>query len=269
MAEIELFAMNTADWEYEYSAMMRLQRPGETYPSLTPFYLIDHPEGVVLFDTGTSAEMLADPANYGAYGASHMEESAGKEIEPTEGGSASEQIADLGYEPEDVDQVVLSHLHLDHAGDIDAFSESTIVVQQAELEYAWWPADPIQRSLYLEGDFGPLRSGAFDVREIEGSYDVFGDGTIRCLPTPGHSAGHQALQVELEEAGTVILGADLAFTQEAYEQELQPPFAWDTREALRSNRDVRNLERAEDAAVYLAHDREHFEELPNPPESLM
>ena len=90
MAEIELYAMNTADWEYEYSAMMRLERPGETYPSLAPFYLIDHPEGVVLFDTGTSAEMLGDPANYGAYGASHMEESAGEEIEPTEDGPASE-----------------------------------------------------------------------------------------------------------------------------------------------------------------------------------
>ena len=268
MAEIELYAMNTADWEYEYSAMMRLERPGETYPSLAPFYLIDHPEGVVLFDTGTSAEMLGDPANYGAYGASHMEESAGEEIEPTEDGPASEQIAALSYEPEDVDQVVLSHLHLDHAGDIDSFSESTIVVQQDELEYAWWPADPIQRSLYLEGDFGPLRSGAFDVREIEGSCDVFGDGTVRCLPTPGHSAGHQALCVELENAGTVVLGADLAFTQEAYERELQPPFVWNTREALRSNRTVRNLERAEDATVYLAHDREHFEELPAPPESL-
>lgn len=190
MAAIELYAMNTADWEYEYSAMMRLERPGETYPSLAPFYLIDHSEGVVLFDTGTSAEMLDDPANYGAYSASHMEKSAGDEIEPTEGGSASEQIADLGYDPEDIDQVVLSHLHLDHAGDIDAFPESTIVVQQDELEYAWWPADPIQRSLYLKGDFGPLRSEELDVREIDGEYDVFGDGTVRCLPTPGHSAGH-------------------------------------------------------------------------------
>lgn len=76
------------------------------------------------------------------------------------------------------------------------------------------------------------------------------------------------MKVELEEAGTVILAADLAFTQEAYEQELQPAFAWDTEAAIRSGRRIRNIERAEDATVYLAHDREHFEELPEPPESL-
>jgi glyoxylase-like metal-dependent hydrolase (beta-lactamase superfamily II) len=268
MADIELYAMNSADWEYEYSAMMRLQRPGETYPSLTPFYLIDHPEGVVLFDTGTSAEMVDDPANYGAYGAPHINEFAADEIEPAEGGPASEQVGDLGYDLDEIDAVLLSHLHLDHAGDIAAFPDATFVAQQAELEYAWWPADPIQRKLYLEGDFGVLRSADFDVRAIDGRYDVFGDGTVECLPTPGHSPGHQALVVELEEAGTTVLAADLVFTQEAYERELQPPFAWDTREALRSNRRIRNLERAEDATVSLAHDREHFEELPDPPDPL-
>lgn len=103
---------------------------------------------------------------------------------------------------------------------------------------------------------------------IDGIYDVFGDGVIECIPTPGHSPGHQAVKVELEGTGTFILAADLAFTQKAYETELQPAFAWDTEQAIRSNRKIRNLERTEDAAVYLAHDREHFEELPDPPESL-
>ena len=77
------------------------------------------------------------------------------------------------------------------------------------------------------------------------------------------------MKVELKEAGTVILAADLAFTQRAYEDELQPAFAWDTEHAIRSNRMIRNLERTEDATVLLAHDREHFEELPDPPESLV
>lgn len=268
MARLELYALNSADWDYEYSSMMRLQNPGESYPSLTPFYLIDHPEGTVLVDTGTSYEMLADPDTYGAYGAPHMSEFAVDEIEMSEADKAVHQVADLGYEPSEIDTVVMTHLHLDHAGNIDEFPESEFVVQQAELEYAWWPADPIQQNLYLEGDFGVLRSAEYAVTAIDGHYDVFGDETVECIPTPGHSAGHQAVKVELDDTGTVILAGDLAFIQDAYENELQPPFAWDTEAAIRSNRKIRNLERREDATVCLAHDREHFEALPEPPESL-
>lgn len=268
MARPQLYTFNSADWEYEYSAMMRNQKPGETYPSLTPFYLIDHPEGTVLVDTGTSYEMLADPENYGPYGASYIAEFAADEIEMSEEDKAVNQVTDLGYDPVEIDSIVMTHLHLDHAGDIDEFPDTEFIVQQAELEYAWWPADPIQQNLYVEGDFGILRSNEYDVTAISGNYDVFGDGTIECIPTPGHSPGHQAIKVELEETGTVILGADLAFTQEAYETELQPAFAWDTEAAIRSTRKINNLERKYDADVYLAHDRDHFELLPKPPKSL-
>lgn len=269
MTKPELYAMNSADWEYEYSAMMRNQKPGETYPSLTPFYLVDHPEGTVLIDTGTSYELLEDPADYGPYGAGYVEEFAADEIEMSEDGKAVNRLAEIGYEPDDIDIVVMTHLHLDHTGDVREFPDSEFVVQQDELEYAWWPADPIQRKLYVEGDFGVFQSSEYDVTAISGEYDVFGDGVVECIPTPGHSPGHQAVKVELEEAGTVILAADLAFTQRAYEDELQPAFAWDTEHAIRSNRMIRNLERTEDATVLLAHDREHFEEFPDPPESLV
>ncbi|MFC7165237.1 N-acyl homoserine lactonase family protein [Halospeciosus flavus] len=265
---VELYAFNSGDWEYEYSSMMRLQRPGDSYPSLCPFYLIDHPEATVLVDTGVSHDLVENPAEYGAYGAPHFEAFAADEIHTEEFRPASEQIRDVGVDPEDVDFVVMTHLHLDHAGDVDSFPEAEFLVQQDELAYAWWPADPIQRKLYVEGDFGVLRSPEFDVTAIEGHHDLFGDGSVECVPTPGHTAGHQSVVVELDEAGTVVLGGDVAFTDEAVERDLQPPFAWDTEEALRSTRRLRDLVRREDADCYLAHDREHHEALPTPPESL-
>lgn len=268
MADIDLYAMNSADWAYEYSSMLRLERPGESYPSLCPFYLLDHPEGTVLVDTGVSHEMLADPENYGAYGAPHMAEFAVDDIDASDHAPAVEQVQELGYEPSDIDYVVMTHLHLDHAGNISEFPDAEFIVQQDELDYAWWPADPIQRKLYLEGDFGVLRSPEFDVRPVDGWVDLFGDGSIECIPTPGHTAGHQAVKVELAEAGTVVLGGDLAFIERAVDEELQPPFAWDTEEAIQSTRQIRDMVRRTDADLYLAHDRDHIEAMPDPPANL-
>lgn len=265
---VELYAFNSGDWDYEYSSMMRLQHPGSSYPSLCPFYLVDHPEATVLVDTGVSHELVENPAGYGAYGAPHVDEFAADDIHVEGFEPASEQIQEAGYAPEDVDVVVMTHLHLDHAGDIGSFPDAEFVVQQDELEYAWWPADPIQRKLYVEGDFGVLRSPEFDVTAVEGHYDLFGDGVVECIPTPGHTAGHQSVRVELADAGTVVLGGDIAFTDEAVERDLQPPFAWNTEEALASTRQIQDLVRREDADCYLAHDRDHHEELPDPPESL-
>lgn len=268
MAAVDLYAMNTGDWRYEYSSMLRTERPGDTYPSLCPCYLLDHPEGTVLVDTGVSHDLIEDPADYGPYGAPHVAEFCAEDIDTAGHAPAVEQVRDLGYGPGDIDYVVMTHLHLDHTGNVSEFPDAEFVVQQRELEYAWWPADPVQRNLYVEGDFGVLRSPAFDVRAVAGSVDLFGDGAIECVPAPGHTPGHQAVQVDLDGAGTVLLGGDLAFIDRAVEAERQPPFAWDTGAAIRTTREVRDRLRREDADLYLAHDRDHIEALPDPPASL-
>jgi glyoxylase-like metal-dependent hydrolase (beta-lactamase superfamily II) len=158
-------------------------------------------------------------------------------------------------------------LHIDHAGGISEFPDSEFLVQKAELQYAWWPIDPVQRSMYLEGDIAPLRSPEYDVTELLGEHDLFGDGSLVCIPTPGHSKGHQSLKIRLDD-GVVILGADIAHLQVGYENDIVASFNWDTERSVESLRRIKHLAETEDAEVYLHHDPTHLDEFPSPPDYL-
>lgn len=260
MTELNLYARNTADWTLSHSAIVKLQGHGQTYTVKCPFYVVDHPEGIVLFDTGVSYEMQEDPSSYGQHGAPHMEPFMDA-LQMSEDQRPEALLADIGYEPEDIDKVVLSHLHVDHAGNIETFPNAEFLVQQDELKYAWWPTDPIQQSFYLEGDFGVLRSHDYDVTPLNGRYDVFGDGRVICLPTPGHTPGHQSLRLERSADETVILGADAAHLQQGYDAELVASYNWEPETSVESIRKLKNIERTDDADVFFLHDADHLEAL--------
>lgn len=260
-----LYRLNTAVWTLDYSAAVQLQKPGEPYPGWCPCYLIDHPEGLVLFDTGVSREMAADPESYGPNGAPHMLELL-ETLDLEAGKSPVDHLADLGYEPEDVDYVVCSHLHVDHAGNVDAFPEAEVIVQKSELRYAFWP-DGAQRLFYLEGDISPLRALEADVTAVTGEYDVFGDGSVVAFPTPGHTPGHQSLSVTLDSQD-VILAGDVANSRVGYEEELVASFSWSLEDSVESIQRVKSRARRTDADVIVHHDPDDQAKLPDPPEAL-
>ncbi len=259
------YRLNTAVWTLDYSAATQLQQPGEPYPGWCPCYLLEHPEGLVLFDTGVSQEMATDPESYGPQGAPHMADFVDT-LDLSAGKPPVEHLADLGYEPEDVDVIVCSHLHTDHAGNLDAFPEATVIVQKEELRYAFYPDGP-QRLFYLEGDFHHLRRLDVDVRAITGEYDVFGDGSIVAFPTPGHTPGHQSLAVTLE-SGTTILAADAANSRVGYETDLVASFAWSLEASIDSIRTIEERARRTEADVIIHHDPEDQGRLPDPPAAL-
>ncbi|MFB6170329.1 MAG: N-acyl homoserine lactonase family protein [Haloarculaceae archaeon] len=250
---------NTANWALDNSFLVQLTDPGEPYEAVCPFYLVDHPEGVVVIDTGVSHEMLDDPAGYGQHGAAFMEGflpaiDYGPDMHPRA------QLENAGYAPEEVDYVVMTHLHSDHAGHIDTFPDATFLVQKEELRYAHWPV-PAQDVFYLDGDIDVLRDDAYDVTALEGEYDVFGDGSVRTLPTPGHTPGHQSVVLELEEAGTVVVGGDIAHQQDGYDREHLASFNWNLSESVTSLHRVKALARREDADVFVTHDNDHIDVL--------
>lgn len=254
MSATNLAVFNTADWTMDRSFMVQLQVPGEPYEAPCPCYLIEHPEGLVLFDTGLSYEVTQEPENYGTFGAPHMADFAAA-IDNGEDRTAVAQLREQGYEPADVDYVIMSHLHSDHAGNVSAFPDAEFLVHEDELGYAWWP-DPAQQLFYLEGDFNVLRSHEFSVTPVAGRYDLFGDGSVVTIPTPGHTPGHQSLFVDLDGAGPLILAADAANLRDGYEAEMAPSFAWSTSETVSSIRKLEAEARRTGAEVFLGHDRE-------------
>lgn len=260
MTDLSVIAMNTSDWTFDYSQVVQMRGLGNEYTGKCPSYLVEHPEGTVLVDTGPSYEGIQDPEEYGEPGLKPM---TGM-VTMTEEHELTTQLAEVGYEPDDVDVVVLSHLHLDHAGEITAFPDAEFVVQQDELRYAWWP-DRTQWSFYLETDISPLRSYGYDVTVAEGRYDVFGDGSVVCEPTPGHSPGHQSVVLRDVESQTVVFAIDVAHVRDAYEKELCTAFNWAVEPSVESIRNVRDIAREEDALVAFLHDADDLEMLADQP----
>jgi N-acyl homoserine lactone hydrolase len=248
---------NTANWALDNSFMVQLTDPGEPYEAACPFYLIDHPEGPAVVDTGLSHDMLDDPAGYGQQGAEHMEAflpviDYGPDMHPRA------HLEDAGYDPAAVDYVVMTHLHSDHAGHMDTFPNAEFLVHNEERGYANNPV-PVQDVFYLDGDFDMLRSAGYEVTPFIGEFDVFGDGSVRTVPTPGHTPGHVSVAVELPETGTLILGADVAHQQDGYDREHLAAFNSNLAESVESLRKVKALARETDAEVVVTHDNDHIE----------
>lgn len=261
MASPHLYELHSADWRgIDRSFVQRLARPGSTVDLVIPYYLIGHDEGTVLFDTGVSTEMYDDPESYGEFGAEEMRPVV-DDLEDVR--SPEAELARIGYEPADVDYVLLSHLHWDHAGNISAFDNAEVVVRQAELQYAWWPTDSIQQGAYLDGDLSALKAPEADVRPVGGRVDLFGDGTVVLFPTPGHSPGHQSLKLELDETGTVILAADVAHLRSVFDREGVSPINQDVERSIASCRTVKEMATTHDAAVLLTHEPDDGTTIPD------
>jgi glyoxylase-like metal-dependent hydrolase (beta-lactamase superfamily II) len=160
-------------------------------------FLIRHPKGNLLWDTGLSDALVGHDVPANADGvAIHV------------GHGLLEQLRQIGIGPADITSLAFSHFHLDHTGNANAFGASTWILNQAEL--TWALGDPTP-PIVDPASFNAFRSAHTIM--INADYDVFGDGLVRILRTPGHTPGHQVLMVKLSRSGTVILSGDLYHLQ--------------------------------------------------------
>jgi N-acyl homoserine lactone hydrolase len=213
-----------------------------TIPDL--FFLIVHPKGLVLYDTGLNVDIWPPEAK----------ESITQRPEQM----VDKQLAKLGYAPGDVKYVIMSHLHSDHAGGMSLFPDATFIVRKSELRAAWWP-ERFQWAYRLE-DYRDTRGFNFIELDDHEDFDVFLDGSVVCIDTKGHTQGHQSLIVRLPKSGRFVLPADAADMQEILDEGLIPGVVWNAEDATRAVRKVQHLRR-EGAFVVTGHDPEQFKTL--------
>ncbi|MGH7893413.1 MAG: N-acyl homoserine lactonase family protein [Candidatus Binatia bacterium] len=214
-----------------------------------PVFLIDHPKGRVLFDTGLHPDVQHDP--HGRLG--FLADVFPAEFRPGE--EVAGRLAARGVAIDRVDYVVLSHLHFDHAGGLGTIPNARLVVQRREWEAGGDPDLAAQLS-FARHDF----DHGHDLLLVDGEHDLFGDGRVVCVPTHGHTPGHQSLRVRLD-ARDVVLTADACYLRRTLEAEHLPMLVYDRDATLASLRRLRAFRDAGARIVY-GHDADEWAAVP-------
>jgi N-acyl homoserine lactone hydrolase len=213
-------------------------------------YLIVHPKGTLQFDSGG----IPDSA-FKADGAPVTEgiQSSTKPLLP--------QLAAAGYKPADITYFALSHYHSDHTANANAFAGSMWITQRAERDFMFGdkPEGIIQPAHY-----SALRTAKTRILDNE-EYDVFGDGTVRLIPTPGHTPGHQVLLVRLARRGPVLLAGDLYHYPEERTRGVVPTFEFNAEQSRASRAKVEALLKQTGAELWIEHDMATQARLPKSP----
>jgi N-acyl homoserine lactone hydrolase len=217
-------------------------------------WIIDHPKGVVVFDTGNNVAVSDGKCSaYWDAGMCGMLKPSQKREDVIDA-----QLKTLGYAPEKVKAVITSHSHLDHIGNIKLFPNAIHVIQKKELYQAWWPEKFQRGGAFVMGDFdGPARD--FNYLELEGDYDLFGDGTVVVLSTPGHTLGHQSVKVKLPSGQTLLLAQDAIWFKENLEG-YPAGLNYSVKDYNNSVQRLKMIRDLENAELFFGHDPDQYRE---------
>jgi len=223
------------------------------------FYVIAHPKGNIIFDTGNNDKTITDAEGWWGPLAK------GFGLKMTKDDAIPAQLAKIGMKTDDIKYVVLGHMHLDHGGNVSQFPNSTVVVQNDELKAAWWP-DVGYSIYYIPGDFEATKK--MNIVRLEGDIDLFGDGSFRLFRAPGHTPGSQFAVVRLKNTGPVILTSDTVYLKESLDKNLIPPIpgTWSPKAMYEGYQKIRLIRDTEGAQIFIAHDPEAFKATKQAPE---
>jgi len=219
-----------------------------------PCYLIVHPRGTALFDSGLGRACQAEDTD------TYMGDFAAlMEVEFHAGEEISTRLESVDVDVSRVDFLINSHLHFDHAGGNELVSGARLIVQKPEWEAAHEP-DLIASVGYKPVDYDL----GHDVMTVEGDHDVFGDGSVVCIPTYGHTPGHQSLRIALGD-GDIVLTGDACYLRQTLAELRLPPGAASNREAMRASLERLRALEARGARIFYGHDPEFWKSVPQAP----
>ena len=196
-------------------------------------YLVEHPQGTLLFDTGIEdaigpeGRRIADPIVFKVPRTLRSQ----LDVQPT--------------------LLALSHLHIDHVGNLDLFPDVAVLLQQAEFDAGFGPG--AEAATLIPETYAALDPDR--VRPVDGDHDVFGDGSVVLVALPGHTPGHQGLLVRLPDTGPVLLATDIAYSAPDYEAGAVRESNVDLEQSAASIEKAKRIER-KGATVWLHHDIE-------------
>jgi len=197
---------------------------------VTNCYLVRHPKGWLLWETGAGDDLINVPEGRGAFTRWRLKR------------TLASQLEEIGVKPDDIAFIAASHTHFDHIGNVNLFPKSMLLMQKAE--YQW----PLPKG-------GPRFNPAHPVTQLEGDHDVFGDGSAVLLSTPGHTPGHQSFLLRLKNTGPILFTGDAAHFRENWEFRRVPSFNTNYEQSLQSMERIAAIVASTKAQLWIHHDK--------------
>lgn len=221
--------------------------PGKSKRVTGSCYLIQHGTDYVLWDAGLPSALKNKPLNNN------------QPISATLNKTVLEQLGTLGVDPAKIKYVGVSHNHFDHVGQLSDFAQSTLLIGKSD-----WDAvkENTTSDIINPKFFEPWLTGKSKLEKVMGDKDMFGDGSVVMLSTPGHTPGHHILLIRLVNSGPIILTGDAAHFTENYKNNGVPTFNTNRAETLASLDRIKGLAKNLGAKVIIQHEPADIDKLP-------
>lgn len=219
---------------------------GKSMDFVDSCYLIKHAQGWFLWDTGVADAVAAMPNG--------LAPADPKAVFWRRPKTLAAQLEQVGVKPGDVKAMAVSHTHPDHIGNVELFPAAMLYVQKAEYQ---WPGTNNQ----------PRFKPEHPVTLLEGDRDVFGDGSVVILSTPGHTPGHQSLLVRLQSSGAIVLSGDAVHFKANWDNRGVPSMNVSKDQTLASMQKIADVIAKEKAQLWINHDKAQRDGLKMAPES--
>jgi len=224
--------------------------PGENVGRSIKFsstcWLIQRGNEWLLWDTGVPESALNDPKGW-----STLPELIVYHLDKT----LTDQLAAIGLKTTDITYVALSHTHGNRIGNVSLFPNSTVLMQRAEYEWISSPDGPNDNVNQLKALARKLLGVPQHLQLLAGDTDVFGDGSVNLVSTPGHTPGHQSLLVHLKNSGFIILSGDVVHLEENFEKDAVPSLNTDKAASIASMERIKRMIATYKAKLFINHDK--------------